>query len=173
MTSIVIADASPLIALARIEHLHLLHSLFGQVSMTITVQQEVMFSQAFIEINTLQAALDAGWLQIQEPIVDVDTDPSRNKLVDGLDPGERSSIEWAAHLKATQQNVILIMDEAKGRKVARQLELDILGSAGIIAIAKRQELISAAKPLLEQLQASGYFLSDTVMDMALKIAGER
>ena len=80
-------------------------------------------------------------------------------------------ILWAAGLLLTDQNVMLIMDEAKGRKVARRLSLDTMGSAGIIATAKRLGLVEEAQPLLIQLQASGHYLSPIVIKMALQIAG--
>ncbi|WP_084708048.1 DUF3368 domain-containing protein [Leucothrix mucor] len=58
------------------------------------------------------------------------------------------------------------LNEAKGRKIARQLSLDMMGSAGVIATAKRLGLIEQAKPLLLRLSESGYYLSSTVVDMA-------
>ena len=61
---VVIADAGPLIALARIEALHLLRQLFGRVSVTTTVRDEILpakaaFADAEMLVRTLAARLEA------------------------------------------------------------------------------------------------------------------
>ena len=170
---IVIADASPLIALARIGHIHLLQQLFTEVVMTETVRQEVLSGGDFADSAPVEQAIQAGWLQVK-PLPDTLDSRSGTSDVwlDGLDPGEKSSILWALALKHSGQATQLIIDEAKDRAVARRLSLELIGSAGIIATAKRLGFIPQARPLLEQLQASGYYLSQTVVDVALKIAGE-
>ncbi|MBK8453945.1 MAG: hypothetical protein WAQ53_13930 [Thiofilum sp.] len=126
-STIVIADASPLIALARIEHLHLLQNLFGQVKITEIIKLEIVSNRAFAEVALLQAALDAGWLQVCQPDLGEMAKTELIGLAEGLDPGEKSAIQWASSLKSAGEAIILIIDEAKGRKVARRLSLDILG----------------------------------------------
>lgn len=169
---IVITDASPLIALARIGRIHLLRDLFSEVWITETVRQEVLLGGEFNDAASIDAAIRAGWLQVELLPETLPSPVSVAAYVAGLDPGETSAILWAAGLQQTGQRVLLIMDEMKGRAVARRLSLEIMGSAGIIATAKRLGLIPQARPLLEQLQASGYYLSPVVAEMALKMAGE-
>jgi len=61
-TPVVIADAGPLIALARIAALDLLRRLFGRVSITTVVRDEILPPSDFPGAAALQAALEAGWL---------------------------------------------------------------------------------------------------------------
>lgn len=61
---IIIADASPLIALARIEHIHLLRLLFDEVSITQVVEQEVLFGGNFADAAPIERAIQAGWLRV-------------------------------------------------------------------------------------------------------------
>lgn len=171
MQTVVIADASPLIALARLQHLHLLKALFHEVIITNTVQSEILKGGAFSDLAELEQAIKAGWLQVLRLEMPAITDDF-NASVEGLDAGEASSLRWAAHLRQQQQAVLLVIDEAKGRAVARRLSLDLIGSAGVLALAKRSGLIPSVQPLLEQLQKSGYFLSDAVVKAALQLAGE-
>lgn len=171
MQTVVIADASPLIALARIQQLQLLPTLFKEVLISDIVQHEILQGGVFAELAALEQAIKSGWLQVMK----FDMQPSFtgfNASVEGLDAGEASSIRWAIHLQQQQQSVLLIMDEAKGRAVARRLNLDLVGSAGILALAKRKHLILSVQPLLEQLKQSGYYLSDSVIHTALKLAQE-
>lgn len=169
---VVITDAGPLIALSRIEHIQLLKALFTEVSITDTVEQEVLAGGDFVDSDPIRQALKDGWLQVGDSSKDLTAKSDVSTEVEGLDPGEATSILWAAGLLQVGQDVMLIMDEAKGRKVARKLSLDTMGSAGIIATARRLGLIEEAQPLLIQLQASGYYLSPAVIKMALQIAGE-
>jgi hypothetical protein len=164
---VVIADASPLIALARIRHLHLLREIFTEVVMTETVQQEVLLGGNFADSALIEKAMQEGWLQIR-------CSPSTIASADfeWLDPGERSSILLALECQHNRQTPRLVIDEAKGRAAAQSLSLELIGSAGIIATAARLGLIPQARPLLESLHASGYYLSQTVIDLALKSAGE-
>ena len=169
---VVITDASPLIALARIEHIHLLKDLFTEVFLTDIVEKEVLAGGDFVDSKAIRQAIKEGWLQVGDSASYLAAASDISTEVEGLDPGEATSILWAADLFQSGQDVMLIMDEAKGRKIARRLSLETMGSAGIIATAKRLGSIEHAKPLLLQLQASGYYLSPTVIEMALQIAGE-
>jgi len=169
---VVITDAGPLIALSRIEHIHLLKALFTEVFLTETVEQEVLVGGDFVDSAHIRQAIKDGWLQVVHSAKGLAAKSDISTEVEGLDPGEATSILWAAGLLQTGQDVMLIMDEAKGRKVARRLSLDTMGSAGIIATARRLGLIEEAQPLLIQLKESGYYFSPAVIKMALQIAGE-
>ena len=60
--SVVIADAGPLIGLARIEALHLLRQLFGRVCITTTVRDEILAAKAaFAGADLLVRMLAEGW----------------------------------------------------------------------------------------------------------------
>jgi predicted nucleic acid-binding protein len=164
---VVIADAGPLIALARIGHLHLLREIFSDVLITTTVQQEVLLGGDFADSILIENAIQEGWLQVE-------ASPSTmaSLELEWLDPGERSSILLALDYQHNGKTPRLVMDEAKGRAAARSLSLELIGSAGIIATATRLGMIQQARPLLESLRASGYYLSHTVIDAALRAAGE-
>lgn len=163
---VVIADAGPLIALARIRHLHLLREIFGDVLITATVQQEVLLGGDFADSALIENAIHEGWLQVR-----VSPSTMTSTELEWLDPGERSSILLALDYQQNGRTPRLVMDEAKGRAAARSLSLELIGSAGIIATATRLGMIQRARLLLESLHASGYY-SHTVIDAALKAAGE-
>jgi len=62
---VVIADAGPLIALARIEALHLLRQLFGRVCVTTTVRDEILPAKAaFADADLLVRMLAEGWIDV-------------------------------------------------------------------------------------------------------------
>jgi len=62
---VVIADAGPLIALARIEALYLLRQLFGRVCITTTVRDEILPAKAaFADADLLVRMLAEGWIDV-------------------------------------------------------------------------------------------------------------
>jgi predicted nucleic acid-binding protein len=46
------------------------------------------------------------------------------------------------------------------------------GTLGLILTAKKRGMIPQARPVLENLQQSGMYLSDRILDQALKLVGE-
>jgi len=108
-------------------------------------------------------------------IVVSDTSPITNlaavnhQLLNKLDRGESEGIILALELGAD----ILILDERKGRKVARSLGLNITGILGVLLEAKQKELIMNIKPIVDQLILKAEFrISETLYRKVLTIAGE-
>jgi len=66
----------------------------------------------------------------------------------------------------------VLMDERLGREVARRKGFTEMGRAGLLLVAKRQGLIPAIAPILDQWRRSGYFLSSDLVRTLLKRAGE-
>jgi predicted nucleic acid-binding protein len=59
------------------------------------------------------------------------------------------------------------MDDRAGRMEARSRGLALIGSAAVIGLAKTQGLVPAARPLLEQMVASGYFIGPSIVSSIL------
>ena len=168
---VVIADAGPLIALARIDALRLLQGMFGQVRITRTVREEILPSgtKLFPDAEVLSRALaEEGWLEVVDDVPAGDWKP----LNPGVDPGEASAIAVSCHLHDAGNAVLLVMDDRAGRLEARHKGLDLIGTAGVIGIAKIAGLIPAARPLLERLVQAGYFLGPSVISAVLADVGE-
>jgi predicted nucleic acid-binding protein len=165
---IVIADAGPLIALARIDSLDLLRRLFGRVCMTATVRDEILPAAAnFPDAAALMRGLREGWLDV------VDVPPNDwQPLNPGVDAGEASAIHAACHWRDAGIRVLLVMDDRAGRLEAKTRGIPLIGTAAIIGLAKTQGLIPAAKPLLERLAQSGYYLGPAAIAAAVAEAGE-
>jgi predicted nucleic acid-binding protein len=64
------------------------------------------------------------------------------------------------------------MDDLQGRSAAYMLKLRVIGSVGVLILAKQRGLIPALAPSLETLRASGYYLSDALIQEALQRVGE-
>jgi predicted nucleic acid-binding protein len=163
--ALVIADASPLIALSLVGHLDLLKSLFGTVWVAPIVINEVLTGQFDHGESEIRAALEAGWLvTCDAALADVD--------LRGLDPGETQSILQAITLARDGFELLLLIDEQAGRSAAKEFKLTCMGTAGLIAIAKRNGLIPSAAAVLEELLKREFRLSQTIIREVLASAGE-
>lgn len=165
---VVIADAGPLIALARIESLALLRGLFGRVFITATVRNELLPDDAtFPDAGLLSRTLTEGWIEVVESPQN-DWKP----LNPGVDPGEASTIRTGRRWRDAGDAVLLVMDDRAGRWEAKHQGLALIGTAATIGLAKTQGQIPAARPLLERLVRSGYFVGQAVIDAVLAEVGE-
>lgn len=83
---VVIADAGPLIGLAKIQQLDLLKDLFANVLITRAVAEECLRCSS-LDAVLIQQAIDAGWLQrIADPVL-------QHGLSKSLGLDEQTSIE--------------------------------------------------------------------------------
>ena len=64
-------------------------------------------------------------------------------------------------------------DERKGRRLAPEAGVPVLGLVGVILIAKRTRLISSVQDVLGQLERdAGFYLTEDLKQAALKSVGE-
>jgi predicted nucleic acid-binding protein len=86
-----------------------------------------------------------------------------------VDLGEAEAITLARELRADW----LLMDERKGRKLASQEGIPVIGLLGVVLLAKRNQLIPSARVFLQRLDnEAGMYLADELKESALKTVGE-
>lgn len=163
MMRIVVIDSSPLIGLAMVDGLQWLPKLFDTVFLPDTVRQEVLPNKAAPGEQAIAEAISAGWVkvwpdEIIEPILEID-----------LDAGETDCINLG--LRYADQ-VLLIMDERAGRAVAKEKGLPVIGTAAIIGLAKKRDLIPSARAVFEILHRSDFRISAAVINQVLVSVNE-
>jgi predicted nucleic acid-binding protein len=75
-------------------------------------------------------------------------------------------------LARERQYDLVIMDELMGRRYARQMNMNITGTLGVLLKSKEREFISEITPLLKELVAKGTWLNPKLIAKAIEIAGE-
>jgi predicted nucleic acid-binding protein len=103
--AVVIADAGPLIAFAKIGQLDILQKLFSQVMLTESVKTEILIANS-AECELIRSAIKEGWLNCVE-------DPKLNTVFSrSLGMGEKTAIEYALQ---SPSDALLILDDAHWR----------------------------------------------------------
>ncbi|WP_020539041.1 DUF3368 domain-containing protein [Lewinella cohaerens] len=148
---LVISDASCLIALEDIGELRILRGLFSQIVVTDIVREEIQAElPSWIKVSKDYEARELEILKLE------------------LDMGEASAIALA--LKNPGSRIIL--DERKGRKVAKRLGLKVIGTLGLIVRAKQKGIIPSGKEVLSKLENHGFWLSERMKKNLLEKLGE-
>lgn len=150
MQKIIVSDTSCLILFYKIGELELLRKVFGEIIITETVSKE--FKRAIPK-----------WIQIINPSTNL-----HFGLQGFLDPGEATSISLAVEYKGS----LLIIDESKGRRVAKELGIAISGSLGILVTAKKRGIIDSVKPIIERITQTNFRLSDKLIRKVLQHVNE-
>lgn len=161
MSRFIAADASPLIGLAAAGALELLRELFGSVTITRLVKDEVAGRGERPGARELDAALRAGWLRVAPT-------PMETWTFEHIDAGEASTIALAAQ----HPGALVLMDDALGRARAAAIGVDVLDVPGVLLAAKRAGLIAAVEPLVARLARHGFTLSNEARSALLHGANE-
>ena len=157
--ALLVADSGPLIALARLDLLDLPARYFESVLVTSTVWGEVTRKPGLDEAPRLSSAVDARLIRV---VADPETIPESVSRV-SLDVGERGAIALGIALDAS-----LLIDDRRARLVAIELGRPVIGTVGLLLRAREDGLFPALRPLLERLQATGYYLSNELVLEVLK-----
>ena len=163
MARIVLIDASPLIVLSRINGLHWIKVIFGPVHLPLAVRKEVITGKDKEGEPVIRAAIDSKLLVVLRRDWKLPQFPF-------LGEGEAACIRAAVNLR---QPTLLLMDDKAGRTTAVEFGLKVAGTAAVIAMAKRKNLIPSATDVFERLLQTGFRLSAEVIRTALEAAGER
>jgi hypothetical protein len=160
---IVVSNTSPLINLAAIGQLDLLHQLYGRIVIPHAVYREIVVDgtgqSGSDQVMTLE------WIETRRVVGRVVV----ASLCIEVDEGEAESIALASELEAD----LLLLDERRGRLVASRLELRFIGLLGVLIEAKHRGLIPGVQPILDDLiQKAGFWISCELYDRVLQAAGE-
>ena len=159
---IVVADSTPLIALARIKRLELLKSIYKTLLIPSAVHHEVVVQGG--GRPGAEEVLNAPWIETRAP-----RSPAQiHLLLDSLGAGERETIILAQELSAD----LVIMDEVAGRRELERRAFTGVGTIGVLQQAKLQGIISAVKPELDALISHGFHISQRVYETILSQVGE-
>jgi len=156
-----VVNASPLIVLARAGVFDMLRVAGDRLLVPAAVAGEIR--RRGPADPTVQAMNQADWLTV------VDDPPiPLSILAWDLGPGESAVLAWAHANPGTE----VICDDQAARRCAATLGIPVRGSLALVLGARQRGIVDRARPLLERLRRAGMYLSDEVIERALKKIGE-
>jgi predicted nucleic acid-binding protein len=151
MHKIVISDTSTLILLQKINELDLLLKIYGELYTTPEIAAE--FGEKLPDWITIQSVKDKKYQKFLETQVDL---------------GEASALALAAEF----EDVLLLLDDLKARKLAIKLMFKTTGTLGIIHKAKQLSIIPKVKPIIDKLLLTNFRISKDIVNEILRLNGE-
>jgi len=151
MPKIVISDTSTLILFHKIDEFNLLQKVYVELITTPEIAEE--FGEKLPDWIKIQTVLDKKYQDFLETQVDY---------------GEASTIALATEY----DDVLLLLDDLKARKLATRLKFKITGALGVIHKAKQMSIIDKIKPLIDKLLLTDFRVADNIIEEILKLNNE-
>ena len=149
--------------LAVVKRLQLLQELYHELYIPEAVQAEL---KAIPDKKAQREVRQAPWIRIGS----VRDRRFVQTLRLELDEGEAEAIALSLELPAD----LLLMDEIRGRRIAERFSVRTLGVLGVLLQAKRGGLLTAVKPILDDLiTKAGFWVGDELYARVLHEAGEQ
>lgn len=151
MPKIVISDTSTLILFQKIDEFSLLQKVYGDLITTPEIAEE--FGEELPDWIKIQSVSDKKYQDFLETQVDY---------------GEASAIALATEY----EDVLLLLDDLKARKLAIRLKFKVTGTLGVIHKAKQLSIIDKVRPLIDKLLLTDFRVADNIIDEILKLNNE-
>ncbi|MEM6796075.1 MAG: DUF3368 domain-containing protein [Acidobacteriota bacterium] len=158
---VVVVNSTPIVALALIDQLTLLQSLYQRVLIPPAVHGEVAAGGSGRPGSFHLER--SSWIERVEL-----RDPRRADLIFDLDRGEAEVIALAQEVHAD----LVIIDERLGRRYADRLGFRVTGTLGVLLKAKAEGCLKEVRPSVETLRRGGIHLSPQLIERVLQLAGE-
>lgn len=159
--TVVIADASPLIALATLGKINILEQVFDEIYIPVAVYDEIRIKNKRHSKELEQFS--------RNRVKKVQNQLAVQVLRKELGAGETEAIVLAKENKIST----ILIDEIKGRRIAETQGLLPIGTIGVLLKAKEKGIIKAIKPELNLMIRNRYRISQKLYNEALDIAGEK
>lgn len=157
-----VTNASPLIFLSKLGRLALLKNAADEILVPTAVIQE---NQQYGDRAASEVAVATqDWL---EPI-DTNSSPLLKLLQTELGPGEAAALALASEVQASR----VVLDDLEGRRWARKLDMEVVGTLGLLLAGKLRGEISSLREAIESLRAVGFRASEPLIAALLEQAGE-
>ena len=157
----IVADSSPLIGLAVIGQLDAL-----RIVSTRVLAPQAVWAEIMAKGGVLPGAREVGackWIEV------LAVDANRvAPLIPLVEEGEAEAIVLAQTVPAST----LLIDEKKGRRLAKRMQVPLIGTIGILQKAKSVGAIPKLRPCLDQLRAHGMYLKQDFVNSVLRSVGE-
>lgn len=158
----VIVNSTPLIVLCNIGQLRILRDVYGEIIIPEAVYREITEKEDSACIQIMSAK---EWIHVAKIEDSSEKKMYKAKLHDG-------EVEVMILAQEKGRDSLVIIDDNAAKKTAKYLGLTVTGTMGVLLKAKRLGIIKEVKPILQEMKKSGFYISDSLIKLVLKQAGE-
>ena len=154
----IVCNASPLIFLAKIDLIHRLPAIAENLLIPMGVYHEIKgkndAASEWVEENKKKYVIEVG---------------SVPKIIESWDlgKGETEVIAYAY----SNKNIHAALDDKAARNCAASVEVNVVGTIGLILMANKEGHIEEPVKYLEKLKKTGFRISDDLYRHAIYLAG--
>jgi predicted nucleic acid-binding protein len=156
----IVLNASPLILLCNGRLEFVLPAIFSEIVVPTAVWREITGGPAVDRAVELLPQLD--WIRRER------VEPQLSVIQWDLGIGETEVLSFALQ----NPTYTPALDDMLAKKCARSLAIPTIGTGSILILAKEQGLINSVEDCLRRLQRIGLWVSEPVIQMIKKQAGE-
>jgi len=159
LNSVVISDSTTLISLLNIERFDLLFKFSDKIIITPAVYAEVTVQKLAKRVLDEQINLS------KVTVLEVENHKKVEELLIRLDLGESESI-----VLAEEQDLVLIIDEKRGKNIALSFGIKAIGLIGILLVYKKKVYLSSSEiiEIVEELREVDFRVSDKLLKLLLE-----
>lgn len=154
----VVCNTSPAILLAKIGRLDLLAGLYDEFILPASVLDEIE-AKPGKETERITALVKNQTFEVQR---------ASPKVLEGLPAdlgiGEREAIALAIETQAD----IVMLDDQQGRRIARERELSVTGTVGLLIEARGRGIITSVRRELDRLIEAGMWIDEVFYHRVLQ-----
>lgn len=152
---IVLSDSGPLIALSKINYLHILYEFFEEIIIPQAVWIEVV--EKGKERPGSKEVQDANWIIVNNVTNILGTEALKHEI--GI--GESETIILAKELNAD----IVLIDDRIAREIAKSMGLNVAGTLMIIYEAINKKIINEDfREIIKIMRKNNIWISDEILD---------
>lgn len=156
--TLVIADTGALISLGQVGCIELIEKVFGRFCIASAVWDELLsYTNPNFDKNILE--------ELRGHVVHIQ---SKNHLTMVMDYGESESVILYEELQADY----LLLDDRKARLIAESLDINCIGSLGLLIRAKNAGILEELRPIFINWISTERFFSKKLLNRILAEVGE-
>jgi predicted nucleic acid-binding protein len=156
-----VVNASPLIVLARINHLFLFPQIAEEIVVPAGVAKEIAQGPGDDPAREWLQADGQAWVRevnVVPPII----------IAWNLGLGESEVLAWSYQNPGYEA----VLDDRAARNCALSLNIPVLGTIGVLLLAKRLGHLQIITPVLRHLEKAGFRIDPTIISAAKKLVEE-
>jgi len=158
---IIVSDTTPVISLIKADRLNIFKSLFDEIIIPRAVYNELTNNSVYVKEAEIVKSCE--YIVVKDVL---DTEAVNSLMYDiGLDHGESEAIILSKELNCD----LLIVDEKKARRVAKERGMNLSGTIGLLSLSYDRGIISGAElmGIVDNMKMSGIRISDSLYNLLM------